>query len=312
MPPKTTFNIQNMKFNFIGRTAFAGLVATTYNLIDGSGGNAEHHHIDGSLGWGKSHILAALVCVLLKNRIKVIYLPHYSDYIHVGIDYLKDAIYLTYAQEEEKLQQVAAAHSFAKIKEFLNSEKERGERIVFIIDGVDNFDVTDSNENFVTGKTKVNLKEALYKIACQHIFIRSASANVQSLQHAQKEQTYIYGMEGGVFYFGGLSKIEASAWWRHAQDDGLLPDLLVIGGSKEEQVETRLRREEIEYLTGSNFFLLNVVLILNSIGNKEELADWILLKDLLVKQRPFLIVRQQVTVFYKAVTGPSSKLDKNV
>ncbi|PKC63420.1 hypothetical protein RhiirA1_463788 [Rhizophagus irregularis] len=71
--PVERFSIRDNKFLYMGRKAFDKVLKTINELESGNG--YMDFFIYGTMGYGKSYILATIVCFLLKTKRRVVYLP---------------------------------------------------------------------------------------------------------------------------------------------------------------------------------------------------------------------------------------------
>lgn len=113
-------------FRFMGRRIFAEVYQTVSSMSWRTGTG---YCVQGSLGSGKSHILAALACLLIKEGKKVVYLPDARVLARMMVVYTRAALQLTYSDNEELFQQIQAISSPAEILQFVH---ERSEEIYFI------------------------------------------------------------------------------------------------------------------------------------------------------------------------------------
>ncbi|KAK6344197.1 hypothetical protein TWF696_007838 [Orbilia brochopaga] len=295
-----TFDIdtRDFTFEFMGREEFSRIFSEIETLINGSGG--KHYFINATYGWGKSYVLAALAALLLKQGKSVVYISHCAEFIIRGLDYLRTCFFMAYARHEKDLQRVVDLKSYQDISNFVQQEQTVGKRLIFVIDQMECFDLDCPDIHPLFKKQTVERGQMLFDIIYDHALVVGSSANAHMFQPAHLGLRRNCPMNGR-FYANGLSTAEVAAWWNHYENQRKLPKLLTypLNGSDLKTDDVNLRRKEIEYITGSNFDLLNCVLALASPQTPaNEPKDWALFKSLFVKQPKFNAIRLLMTEFY--------------
>src|SRR5215813_2130876 len=74
----------------------------------------------GTIGYGKSHILAAMACYWLKKGEPVVYVPDCQELLEDPINYLKPAFYLTFHNNQQAQREIAQCNTLEEIKDFCN------------------------------------------------------------------------------------------------------------------------------------------------------------------------------------------------
>lgn len=80
----------------------------------------------GTIGYGKSHILAALVCFLMKSGHRVLFLPDSRAWLNEPKLYQKDAMKLTWADDPVTLREIGGMKTLPEMTCFLQSTTARG------------------------------------------------------------------------------------------------------------------------------------------------------------------------------------------
>ena len=86
--------------------------------------------IYGTIGWGKSHLLAAMVCLLMRKGRKVVYLPDCKEMLHKPVEYFRAALLLTFAAEQSVQSVVARLITVEDVVQFCDSHTD----LTYIID----------------------------------------------------------------------------------------------------------------------------------------------------------------------------------
>ena len=161
-------------FRFMGRRIIADVYQAVSNLSWRTGSN---YSLQGSLGSGKSHILAALACLLVKEGKRVVYLPDARILAAMMVAYTQAALQLTYADDEELFQRIQGFSSTAAIYEFVRERQARGEKLYFICDQMDALDHLPGTGNTLGARVQDDAVEFILQLSGFHNFIWSASGN---------------------------------------------------------------------------------------------------------------------------------------
>ena len=84
----------------------------------------------GTKGYGKSHLLAALVCFLSARKEKVVYIPDCREYVQDPVRYLQMAMLFAWADDDNIQREIIGLDTWKKIDDFFQSCKN----IIFVID----------------------------------------------------------------------------------------------------------------------------------------------------------------------------------
>ena len=155
----------------------------------------------GTIGYGKSHIVAALALALMKKKKRIIYLPDCEELKVAFLKYLKFALSLTFADNEDILRVILNYKYFDEIWDCLRIESStQGEEIYALVDQW-NAIGPDNDNNKSNDITKI--RRDLQKLSFSFYFISSASSNyftARSMRRNQKSEI-ICGC------FGGFTKV---------------------------------------------------------------------------------------------------------
>ena len=86
-------------FRYFGREAFKVIYDEAMSLRIHRGPSV--YYIHGTLGFGETHVLAALAISLLRGGKKAVFLPDSRQFARYPLGYLKHALVLTYAGDLE-------------------------------------------------------------------------------------------------------------------------------------------------------------------------------------------------------------------
>lgn len=125
---------QDRTFNFVGRPQLANLLGQ----ITATGKHL-HQRWVGTIGYGKSHLLAAAACCLLADGWHVVYI---SDSAELGgrnnegaFDVLQEAMLVAFAGNESDMVAIANCGSISELQAWCKSLKPvQSDRLIFLLD----------------------------------------------------------------------------------------------------------------------------------------------------------------------------------
>ena len=157
-------------------------------------------YVYGTMGYGKSHILAALACLLIRNGERVIYLPDCGKMLSAPLHYFKLAFRLAfrapkYASDLKKILECNSIEDLIEICQWWID-------LTFIIDQKSALDAhPDATDN--VSAAKWGLRQQLAQLGYSHITITSVSANQPSAAHMRRQQTN----DKKIALLGGMSNV---------------------------------------------------------------------------------------------------------
>jgi len=161
-------------FRFMGREIFAEVYQVVSNMSRRTG---KIYSLQGSSGTGKSHILAALACLLVKEGKRVVYLPNAKVLAAMMVVYTKEALKLTYADDEELFRRIQGFSLTVEVLQFIQEREEQGEELYIICGQMDTLrrfpDTADANGPRVQDEALTSILQ----LSMWHNFIWSASGN---------------------------------------------------------------------------------------------------------------------------------------
>lgn len=168
------------------------------------------YYLHGSLGFGKSHMLAALVLALFKEKRKVVFLPDCRALARSFLATLKDGLALTYAylDDKEALRDCLRCSTATELVEWCvkRSTSKKRERLFFVVDQINVLDTDPDAINSVSSRTREECADLLAVLEQRHVLIFSSSGNyLHSLKEFNKP-----GSQQRRSVFGGLSEVNIS------------------------------------------------------------------------------------------------------
>ncbi|KAF8537365.1 hypothetical protein BDD12DRAFT_887798 [Trichophaea hybrida] len=188
--PTTRFQINDGYWGYMGREIFEELLQKVEEFERNPHASL---WLYGTIGYGKSHILAALVCYLISTGDTVVYLPDCWRY----------------AGEIMALQTMEAISGF-----FQNIPYSS---VVFVVDQMNALVKSQPGEDdSLANQCKQGIWQWLRLCWTGHKPIFSASANFNTYFWMHRKQTHILKL----FVYGGFTAKEVEKWWqKHEKDD---------------------------------------------------------------------------------------------
>jgi len=147
----------------------------------------------GTRGYGKSHLLAALVCYLAAKEERVVYIPDCRSFIGNPVDDMVSAMLFAWADDESMQQRIMTLNTQDDISQFLRSQKN----VIFVVDQTNAFE-DEVGDNGETAKEKAEVFRWLRRCRTRHKAIFGSSANNRTilsgaLRQSNHEIMYVYG-----------------------------------------------------------------------------------------------------------------------
>ena len=158
----------------------------------------------GTTGYGKSHLLAALVCYLVATGFRVVYIPDCRACLLNPFEYVRDAMSLCWAGSPALQLAVMALRTQDDISKFLSGQPTGDSPIIFVIDQMNALETESSTEES-TNKRKADLERWLMEISSKHKSIFSSSANNISYRGSIQGQLNLLRVNA----YGGLTKVRS-------------------------------------------------------------------------------------------------------
>ena len=187
------------RFEYYGREKFREVYEATKSM---SFRGTRKYFLHGTFGAGKSHMLAALACLLNKEAFRVVYLPDCREMLGDVFVYLHSALHLTFMGSVEHLEYLSDCNTTSELLDFcLKVSSEI--RLFFIIDQVNALDPTDEATDRFPPERKREVRSILDSITAMHLKLSSSSGNYQHALH----DTYRQTGEKRIYLYGGLSTV---------------------------------------------------------------------------------------------------------
>ena len=139
----------------------------------------------GTKGYGKSHLLAALVCYLVAWGERVIYIPDCRECIFDPVEYVQTAMLFAWADDPTIQDEIITLNTLEMIHRFFKRHKKS----IFVIDQMNAFGESDKGEN-IDSNSKGDIYKWLRLCRTGHPAVLSTSANYQTyLRQSIKETT---------------------------------------------------------------------------------------------------------------------------
>ncbi|KIW99530.1 uncharacterized protein Z518_11269 [Rhinocladiella mackenziei CBS 650.93] len=234
------FKLVNGKWQYVGRMKFKDLLQKMEGVRVSE--NYTTTWLYGTRGYGKSHLLAALVCYLAAQDVKVVYIPDCRELVKDFIEYVRAAMLFAWADDIAALEEIMTLETEVGIRNFLR----RQDNVTFVIDQMNALKVSTDNTKHVD--------EWLNRFAYGHNRVFSSSANYTDYL----EQSIRQNSNNVLQVYGGLDKMEMEQWWKQH-------DKIDMGGYD---------RNRVEDITGSIPLLLDKCVVDGKIDlTVEELQD---------------------------------------
>lgn len=205
--PADRFDLKEFHFQYIGRTVFSGLLQTVEELKLWA--SYTRLYIQGTMGYGKSHILAVLAGLLSRNGKRVVYLPNCRELVADTTHYIRVALLCAFADPSsfDVREEIRALESQDHIIRFCQQYPS----MYFIIDQMNALDHEGPNMDPLDNEQKATTRKFLDRLTSGQYRITSVSANYRAAVHADRKQTN----EKKLSLMGGMSEDEMQQWWIH-------------------------------------------------------------------------------------------------
>ncbi|KAN0070279.1 hypothetical protein V8E54_011860, partial [Elaphomyces granulatus] len=147
----------------------------------------------GTQGYGKSHILAAMVCYLVTKGQKVVYIPDCESCRKDPVEYIRAAMLFAWVEEDNEIYEILKLDTLEEMDVFFQASRD----LVFVYDQLN---ALESHPNILQWLTRFRLR---------HKAILSSSANYTSYLETCHRQS----SEKTLRVYGGLTVKELEQWW---------------------------------------------------------------------------------------------------
>jgi hypothetical protein len=141
----------------------------------------------GTIGYGKSHLLAALACYLITAGKRVIYIPDCRACAWSPVPYFRAAMLLAWGGPDDNVirESIKALDTMEAIAEFFREQSN----ILFLVDQVNILEKDPSGTDGLSDDRKSVILQWIMECVAGHKYIFSASANNKNRGLTEEKQT---------------------------------------------------------------------------------------------------------------------------
>jgi hypothetical protein len=154
----------------------------------------------GGKGFGKSHIFLALTCLLVRQGLRIVYLPDCREMLRDPLDYLKTAFFFAFADSESFMQDIYHCESVEVLADFCAQYQMIG-RLCFVVDQLNDLDPEPIGEDEIADERKFQVQ----RMSRGHIEITRTSANHKSAKHMATRDVG----DRGISFMAGMMTVRA-------------------------------------------------------------------------------------------------------
>jgi len=198
-------------FEFYGRSKFRELYEAAHSM---NCDQNPRYFFHGTLGAGKSHLLAALACLLMREGKIVVYVPDCSELLGNPLEYFRTALEFAYDSRERVRiilkalrQEVVEEHiALERLSDFCN-QRLKLDTAFFIVDQANAFDDdTVPGSHRFSNEKKKQIRNLLDTSSATHLKLESSTANYKHAWTNSRRQT----SEKRIGLYCGLGKVFAA------------------------------------------------------------------------------------------------------
>jgi len=194
-------------FKYMGRERFSEL----WTKVDSfeRGFSFSKLFLNGTMGAGKSHMLAALTCLLFRLGRRPVYIPDCRQLCRDPLPYIQSALLCAFADPSSALQrnEIRSLQSMESAKNFCRN-RAGSKSLYFIVDQINALEHEPPNADDHPNARKEELALFLKGISTGHFYIYSASANYRTARWMAQKQTG----EDKMSIMGGMSEVRNPLW----------------------------------------------------------------------------------------------------
>ena len=178
-------------WQYVGRTKFKELLQALKEVRKNDSYTTVRLY--GTQGYGKSHLLAALVCYLAAQDERVVYIPDCQAWLKNPVQYMQEAMLFAWADDIPTQEEIKTLSTEEKISEFFESQDDV---IVF----VDQMNGMKESNNSREEKKRANLSDWLKVLTSGRKKVYSFSANNMNYHDQASKENYnlVLGVYGGL------------------------------------------------------------------------------------------------------------------
>ncbi|KIX10703.1 uncharacterized protein Z518_01787 [Rhinocladiella mackenziei CBS 650.93] len=184
-------DIAKGKWLYMGRTIFKEFLHEVKKVREDD--DYRRFWLYGTQGFGKSHLLAALVCYFIAQNERVVYLPDCRCLLESPIPYVVAAMLLAWVDDFTTQKKIMALNTEDQICRFFKDKKD----VIFVV-----------------GQMNALSRIALRRRRGPKGYAHGSSANsTTDLQEFQHE-----GPNKVITVYGGFTRTEMEQWWKQHED----------------------------------------------------------------------------------------------
>ena len=200
IPERFNYSGDHGYWDYVGREKFAELV-DAIDVLETT--HWRGYLFYGTIGYGKSHLLAMLACYLISAGKRIIYIPDCRECAWRPVDYLKAAMLLAWGRREDSAmrQKLLALDTTEAISQFFGAQSST--KIIFLIDQMNALEMDPSGIDGLNDATKTTIYMWIRECVAPHKYIFSASAN-------NRNRYWLTGKQTGarqLLVYGGFSAV---------------------------------------------------------------------------------------------------------
>ena len=180
-------------FSYQGRKAFKEVLRRVKSMRISGGNGYKELFVHGTMGYGKSHLICALVCFLMKTGERVIYAPDCKYLTTDPFKYMRDAFRLAFADNRRILHMINECSDMDGLERLAETIADFGITMFVFIDQANALDAGSGGRMSSSARAKV--MESLCRLSYYHFFIQSASANFEMAAKALFTQEQVDKLE---------------------------------------------------------------------------------------------------------------------
>ena len=194
--PVDRFEFNNRKFTYMGRELFTKVESEIMNNEI----PAPTINVYGTKGYGKSHVIAAVVVKLMQDSTRrVVFLPQARDLAKSPAPYLKQALLLAFARDEDKLLEIAELRQVSELIDWASKEK-----FIVVVDQMNSIEDDSKMPEDLKQSARTLIQELF---GASQLTVYGFSANNKTMIHQQITQR----SERDIRLFGGFSEVRTGA-----------------------------------------------------------------------------------------------------
>jgi len=191
----TRFEVSEDYWRYVGREIFPTLLRSL-RLVQ-KNPSYKRLWVYGTRGYGKSHLLAALVCYMSALGEHVIYVPDCRSWLDDPAGVFKAALMFAFPDKTTQ-DKILTLDTRMKLQNFVHAQ----ENVLFVI-GQMNAISSKTEDTETLRLRKLNLSDWLIELIPPHKAVLSSSANNRDYLMTQNKENYNYTMNA----YGGLTQV---------------------------------------------------------------------------------------------------------